>query len=353
MYLVHKVLAKKNITIKATITATSGDNIKEDSDEIILTAGQYNYFEYYLGKDYPKDFDLDAQIEAEADTSYLGDRNAVEVVKYNKCDDYLYITVKQVSERLGSSAKYKILYYKNNQIVDTDYSYFSNSASGLRGKGSTDVEDVWIYGIDFDRFEFIFEPTSYYYSSGKLPPLIDYYHNEYYDVVETSIYTKWGYTRVVNKVLAKKDVTISNTVIAFDNNGNVIGKEDDQINLISGQYNYFMYSFDSSINENTTLNMRTYVVDNPFLVGERNGVIMTDSYKDGYYLYISFEQVVEELGTFAEFKILFYKNDKIVDVDDGYFSVYADNLTGKGTTDTVKISVLTIDFDRFEYIYEP
>ena len=43
-------------------------------------------------------------------------------------------------------------------IVDTEENYFSVSAQNLNGKGSTDVAEIWVYGVDFDRVEYVYEP---------------------------------------------------------------------------------------------------------------------------------------------------------------------------------------------------
>ena len=40
-----------------------------------------------------------------------------------------------------------------------------------------------------------------------------------------------GYTHIIYKVLAKKDSTISSTIIAFGDDGTVIGKSTDDIIL--------------------------------------------------------------------------------------------------------------------------
>ena len=354
-YLIHKVLAKKDATIEGAVTVYSSDgsNAIDYTDTIILTSGKYNYFEYSLRDDLPDDFDVDAQFSVEKEYQYMGDRNAVEMVKYNTHGYYSYVTFKQVSERLGSWAKYKILYYKNGQIIDTAYSYFTSSGVGLSGKGSTTVETLWTYGIDFDYLEFIFEPSTYYSSSSTPPPIIEFYHNEYYDVVEVVNNIRYeSSSEIIYKVLAKKDVSIESAIIAYDRNGNVVGKQTDQIVLTAGKNNYFHYYFDVIVDDTITLEMRTIEESESFYIGERNAVVMTDYYREKYKLYISVEQVAEKISTFAKIKLLFYKNNKIINVDEYYISTYAQNLSGIGTTDTISFYVWD-DFDNIEFIYEP
>lgn len=54
----------------------------------------------------------------------------------------------------------------------------------------------------------------------------------------------------------------------------------------------------------------------------------------------------------AQFKLLFYKEDRIIDTEEGYFMIYAENLNGIDSTDVASVWVYGIDYDRFEYIYE-
>ncbi len=52
-------------------------------------------------------------------------------------------------------------------------------------------------------------------------------------------------------------------------------------------------------------------------------------------------------------KICRKNGDKIVDTEDGYFNIYAQNLNGNGATDVAKIWAYGTDYDRIEYIFEP
>lgn len=180
-----------------------------------------------------------------------------------------------------------------------------------------------------------------------------YEHNEYYDIVETSSFqNSIGYTIVVNKVLAKKDISISSTLLAYGTDGSVIGKSSDDITLTEGQYNFFRYSFEEDISS-ANIQPNFQAKKESFMKGERNAVEMVQYNQSGSDLYITFEQTGDELGSFAKFKLLFYKGDQIVDTEDGYFSIYAENLNGNGTTDVAEIWAYGIDYDRIEYIFEP
>lgn len=158
-HVIHKVLAKKNVSISATVIAydANGSVIGKSSDDIVLTEGKTNYFEYGFEADVSgASFQLSAQ--AQSDSFMTGQRNGVEMVDYNLSGDDLYITFKQTVDELSHFAKFKLLFYNGDQIVDTEYSYFSTSAKNLNGKDSTDVASIWVFGKTFDRFEYIFEP---------------------------------------------------------------------------------------------------------------------------------------------------------------------------------------------------
>lgn len=180
-----------------------------------------------------------------------------------------------------------------------------------------------------------------------------YEHNEYYDIVETSSFqNSIGTTIVIHKVLAKKDVSVSATLLAYGSDGNVIGKSSDDIVLTAGQNNFFRYSFEGDISS-ASIQENAQAKKDSFMTGERNGVEMVQYNQTDDDLYITFKQNVDELDYFAKFKLLFYKGDKIVDTEDGYFNIYAENLNGNGATDVAKIWAYGIDYDRIEYIFEP
>ena len=180
-----------------------------------------------------------------------------------------------------------------------------------------------------------------------------YEHNEYYDIVETSSFqNSIGTTIVIHKVLAKKNVSVSATLLAYASDGSVLGKSSDDIVLTAGQNNFFRYSFDGDVSS-AQIQANAQAKNDSFMTGERNAVEMVQYNMSGDDLYVTFEQTGDELGSFAKFKLLFYKGDQIVDTEDGYFNIYAENLNGKGSTDVASIWVYGTDFDRIEYVYEP
>ena len=181
-----------------------------------------------------------------------------------------------------------------------------------------------------------------------------YMNNDYYDVVETATFkNSINDTVVIHKVLAKKDVSVTGTLLAYeDDESTVIGKSTDDIVLTAGQYNFFRYSFDSDVSD-APVQPGCQVQQDSVMVGERNAVEMVTYNQNERHLYITFKQNTDEIGSFARFKLLFYKDDKIVDTEDGYFTTYAKNLNGNGSSDVVKLRDSSEEYDRFEYIFEP
>lgn len=180
-----------------------------------------------------------------------------------------------------------------------------------------------------------------------------YEHNVYYDIVEAVSYKdSIGYTHLIHKVLAKKNVSVSATIIAYGADNSVIGKASDDITLTEGKNNFFHYTFESDIS-NAKFNVNATPKEDSFLSGERNAVELTDYNRSGDSLYLTFQQTGDNLSAFAKFKILFYKEDQIVDTEYSFFSTSTQNLNGKGSTDVAEVWVWGKDFDRIEYIFEP
>ena len=180
-----------------------------------------------------------------------------------------------------------------------------------------------------------------------------YEDNNYFDIVEKSSFVDViGTTHVIHKVKGKKNATVSATMIAKDSSGNVIGKGTDEIVITKGENNYFQYLFESDVS-NAKFEVTANTKKDSFMTGERSAVVMEKYNKSGDDLYVSVKQVGDDLSSFAKYKILFYKGGKIVDTEYGYFDVTGQNLSGKGTTDTIKVWVFGKDFDKIEFIYEP
>lgn len=180
-----------------------------------------------------------------------------------------------------------------------------------------------------------------------------YNNNEYYDVVERSCFiNSSGNSFIVDKVLAKKNISVSSSCVALASDGSVVGKCDDTIILTVGQYNYFCYSFEGVLSSETYKFNAHFEEDSP-MIGERNAVEAIQVDRSGDELFITFKQTGNELSTFAKFKLLFYKNNEIVGTDEGFFSMSAPNLNGSGSTDVAQIWTYDTDYDSVECYFEP
>ena len=156
---IHKVLAKKDASVDGTLLAVKADGsvVGKSTDSIILTEGEYNYFRYYFDSDISQ-ASIQASANTRSDSFLAGERNGVEMVQYNQSEDTLYVTFRQTADEIGSFAKFKLLLYQGDKIVGAEDGYFNIYTTNLNGKDSTDVASVFVYGISFDRVEYIYEP---------------------------------------------------------------------------------------------------------------------------------------------------------------------------------------------------
>lgn len=185
-----------------------------------------------------------------------------------------------------------------------------------------------------------------------------YENNECYDIIGTASFTdSINATHIIHKVKAKKNTTVEGTILAYNGNGDVIGKGTDTIKLTEGKNNYFEYIFTNSVS-NAKLEKSYYVSGDNFMTGERNAVEMvkysqSDSWL-GTTLYVTVKQTGSEIGSLAKYKLLLYNGSKIVDTDYGYFSVHSSKLNGIGSTDVMEVSLFSeAKFNKVEFIYEP
>lgn len=139
------------------VSSRNPDIQENDTITVRVTTIENLFFRYSFESDI-SNASVQANAKAKEDSFMIGERNAVEMVQYNQSGTDLYITLKQVTDEIGSFSKFKLLFYKEDQIVGTEDGYFSIYAENLNGKDSTDVAKIWVYGVDYDRVEYVFEP---------------------------------------------------------------------------------------------------------------------------------------------------------------------------------------------------
>ena len=198
-----------------------------------------------------------------------------------------------------------------------------------------------------------------------------YEENDYYSLVETGSF-KTYYNQVVHKVKAKTTCRVEVTALAYDSNGDIIDKTSDDVVLVKGQYSCFHFTF-SDLSDKEFKNavieysavLKRDLTDTLLAVdyeisaslGNKNifevDLVKYNSKKNS--LYLTFEYTRGDMGIFDQFRIIFYKGDKIVGYEDGYFNVYADGLKNVGDKDVAEIRIPSSakKYDRIEYIYAP
>lgn len=180
-----------------------------------------------------------------------------------------------------------------------------------------------------------------------------YYENDTFEVVYKTLYNDiLGYSTIVHKVHASKSKHIEATVIAYDLDGNVIGKSTDEVELTEGEYSALCYRFTNDVS-NATFEVKVKIDEPSFMIGDRDAVELVTYNSDDYHLYLTFKQVSKNLGEFSRFRLLYIRDGEVVGDDEGYFSVYAENLNGVDTTDVAKILGCTESYDYIEYFFEP
>lgn len=175
-----------------------------------------------------------------------------------------------------------------------------------------------------------------------------------FDIIDTQTYNRYGRTAFVRRLRAKENACICFSAVAKDKNGGVIGKAEDTITLTAGKDNYFQLVFDQALPEGYQLDIKASQASD-WAAGPRDAVELVASNQTDRNLYLTFRQTADTLGAFSRFKLLFFSGGKIIFSTAGSFTVYANNLNGKGSEDVAEIGVSKqiFDYDRFEYFFEP
>lgn len=215
---------------------------------------------------------------------------------------------------------------------------FSEPSSSDSGNSGYDNDDDWSWLYDDPTPIPTEEPANYTYES-----------NQYFDVVESYTYKDGRYTYIVDKVLGKADNTnVDLTMFFYDKNDEVIDKCTPDVTVNKGYYNFITYWTEEDDFDHYTI---SYTGRSGWRDGDPDPVKMVKYTKKDKKVLITFEQT-GQIGSFAEFKLLFFKDGKLVKQGSWYFDVYVKQLTGVGSTDVAELSV-SADFDTLEYYYGP
>lgn len=182
------------------------------------------------------------------------------------------------------------------------------------------------------------EPANYTYES-----------NQYFDVVDSYTYKRGGYTYIIDKVLGKQNnMHVDLTMLIYDKDDDVIEKCTPDVIVNKGYYNFITYWIESEDYDHHSI---SYTASSSWHGGDPDPVKMVKYKKKDKKVLITFEQT-GQIGSFASFKLLFFKDGKVVYHGSWYFDVYVKQLNGVGSVDVAEIS-LSSDFDTVEYYYDP
>lgn len=164
-------------------------------------------------------------------------------------------------------------------------------------------------------------------------------------------YTWHGRAAAANVVFGKHTAEIEVTAIAEDLDGNVIGKEVDTVYVLKGEYNAFIFHFDSEHPSNVTYSF-TGMLASPVREMPGKAVEEVASNRVEDKLYITVRQIQDEMPAFAGYRLLFFKNGKAVHDTEGYYYTET-NLMYKDDEDVLKIDLPhDFEYDNYELYYE-
>jgi len=163
--------------------------------------------------------------------------------------------------------------------------------------------------------------------------------NGYFKLIDTYTYSSGDYRHFIYVVegLSKKDQELK--IVVSDSDGNVLDTNEDNISLSVGKQNYFdVYIKEKFFKENYRYSLKIKTSDT-FWSGDDDAVEYVRHNVSDNTLYITVKQTKANLGSFAQFKILYFNGTKLLDSDDGYFSIYADELDGVGSEAVIKMTL--------------
>ena len=163
---------------------------------------------------------------------------------------------------------------------------------------------------------------------------------------------EYSYTSFVYVVEALKttDATVKMTIT--NKNGDVLETGEDTISLTEGKQNYFNVSVESEyVDESNKFNLKTST-SKSFWTGDTDAVKVVRYNQSGDDLYITVKQVKENLGSFAQLKILLLNKGELVDAEECYYSVYAQDLTGKDSEALIELWVWGVDYTDIEFYFQ-
>ena len=177
--------------------------------------------------------------------------------------------------------------------------------------------------------------------------------NSDYTVLNTYSYVdSIDYKHIIYVVEGKKTTDVSLRVTIEDKKGNILDTRSDDISLTKGKKNYFHIITDSrniSPDSKYTVKQKS---SSSFWSGADNSIEVVKYNHNDDDFFITVKQVKEDMGQYARIKVLFFYNGALVDSEEGYYSVYAEDLDHKGDTDVIKFWIYGTKYTDVEFFLE-
>ncbi len=157
--IIEKVCGKVDSQVKRTVILkdSTGNVIGKSEDIITLEAGKNNFFAFNFDTEITDDMTMDESTKMQSEWM-RGKNDGVELVTFNRNEKNIYLTFRQTVDDLDGLPSFKLLYYKDGQIVGHESGHFSIYSDELCGKDTESVTEIYVGDLDFDDLEYIYEP---------------------------------------------------------------------------------------------------------------------------------------------------------------------------------------------------
>lgn len=186
-------------------------------------------------------------------------------------------------------------------------------------------------------------------SSKGVPTLKD---TSEFSVIGSYTYEDLWYKHFVYLVEAKKTTEEEVKIVIKDKNGNILDTCSNKISLTKGKKNYFDLITESKYVTSDSQYTVTSKSSSSYHTGAEDAAKVIKYNQSDDNLYVTVKQVKEDLGSFAQLKMLFFNGDKLVYSEDCYYSVYAEDLEHKGDEGIMSLWIYDVNYTSIEFYYE-
>lgn len=173
-----------------------------------------------------------------------------------------------------------------------------------------------------------------------------------FSVLGAYTYKSYGYQYLIYVIKAKETTDAELKLVIKDKKGNVLDICEDQVALTKGKTNYFRLNTESKyISSENDYSMTTKRIDS-YWKGAVDAAKVVQYNSSGKNFYVTVQQTKEDIGPFAQLKMLFFDGDKLVNAEECYYSVYAEDLEHKGDEAIMSIWIGNIKYSNVDFFYE-